>query len=592
MVTTAPLPSTSNPLLQRAYEEQIISEADVRRVEDEARTSGRLAEDLLWDLPGVDPQRLLQLKGRLNGTEVYVLEPGAMIPVEVLEIIPEDAVERYKVVPLKITETVAPENGTPERVLELGMINPNDVIAEEAVRFLARRRNLKIKKWLIGPKDLREILRQYRNLHEEVRKALGELEIELGGRPEVKGATPTEHLVEEAPLTKTVAVILKYATEGRASDIHIEPLEKQTRIRFRLDGTLHTSLYVPRDVHAGIVSRIKVLSDMKIDETRIPQDGRFQARMEDRPVDFRVSTFPSVFGEKVVMRILDSNVGLKRIEDLGLIGHNLEVIQRAMTKPFGMLLITGPTGSGKSTTLNGMLRILNGEGVNIVTLEDPVEYYVEGVSQSEVRPDIGYTFAVGLRHILRQDPDIIMVGEIRDLETALLGVHAALTGHLLLSSLHTNNAAGVIPRLIDMKIEPFLIPATLTVAVAQRLIKRLCPECKTEESLQKDARALVERILADLPKSEEERLKAITERKFYKPVGCTHCAMKGTKGRIAVYEALEMTPELEEITVREPNELTITKEAKRQGMVTMRQDGILKALEGWVSLQEVLEATE
>lgn len=580
--------SGDDPLLLRAQAEGLISADDAARILEEARRSGRSPETIVWSFPEINTEKLLRLKSELTGVDTFQLEAGTVIPREVLKTVPEETARHYQAAPLKITGDV----------LEVGMLNPLDVIAEEAIRFLASNRNLKLKKWLIAPKDFKEALRQYRSLREEVGAALEELEEEVRERPQdiliETDLARRAKIVEDAPLTKTVAVILKYATEGRASDIHVEPLalSKKTRVRFRLDGSLHTSLYVPLEVHPGIVARIKVLSDMKIDETRVPQDGRFRTVIEDRAIDFRVSTFPQVGGEKIVMRILDPTIGLQSLEDLGLVGHNLEVVKRAMEKPFGMFLITGPTGSGKSTTLNGILRILNAESDNIVTLEDPVEYYLEGISQSEIREEIGYTFTSGLRHILRQDPDIIMVGEIRDLETAALAVHAALTGHLLFSTLHTNTAVGVIPRLIDMKLEPFLLPATLNVAIGQRLVKRLCSFCKAETEMPKETQEVVDAVLAGLPETEQARLKAIGERKFYKPVGCKHCARKGTKGRVAIYEALEMTPALEELIIKDPNETKLEEEAKRQGMVTMRQDGVLKALEGLVSLEEVLQSVE
>lgn len=579
---------SDDAFLRRAQTEGLIASDDAARILEEARRSGRSVEIILWSFPGIDGEKLLSLKSELTGTEIFRLEAGTIIPPEILQMVPEETARRYQAAPMRATDDV----------LEVGMLNPLDVIAEEAIRFLASSRSLKLKKWLIAPKDFKEVLRQYRSLREEVGAALEALEEEARERPQdllvETDLARRAKIVEDAPLTKTVAVILKYATEGRASDIHIEPmaLSKKTRVRFRLDGSLHTSLYVPLGVHPGIVARIKVLSDMKIDETRVPQDGRFRTVIEDRAIDFRVSTFPQVGGEKIVMRILDPTIGLQSLEDLGLVGHNLEVVKRAMEKPFGMFLITGPTGSGKSTTLNGILRILNQEADNIVTLEDPVEYYLEGISQSEIRAEIGYTFASGLRHILRQDPDIIMVGEIRDLETAALAVHAALTGHLLFSTLHTNTAVGVVPRLIDMKLEPFLLPATLNVAIGQRLVKRLCSFCKGETPLQKQYEEAVETVLAGLPETEQGRLKAIGERKFYKPVGCKHCGRKGTKGRVAIYEALEMTPLLEELIMKDPNETKIAEEAKRQGMVTMRQDGVLKALEGLVSLEEILQEVE
>src|SRR4030043_922255 len=289
-----------------------------------------------------------------------------------------------------------------------------------------------------------------------------------------------KRMAVEAPVSKIVDVMLRYAQEGRASDIHIEPYEKDVKARFRVDGVLHTSLVLPKNIHSAIVSRIKILSNMKIDETRVPQDGRFQSVIDNKKIDFRVSSLPVTQGEKVVMRLLDPTTGLMGFEELGLTGRNLDLLKKGIFQPFGMVVLTGPTGSGKSTTLYAILKELNQEGTNIISLEDPVEYYIEGVNQSQIRPEINFTFATGLRSILRQDPDIIMVGWIRDSETAGLAVHAALTGHIMLSTLHTNNAVGVIPRLIDMGVSSFLIPSALNLSMSQRLVRRLCPECKKQ----------------------------------------------------------------------------------------------------------------
>lgn len=287
-----------------------------------------------------------------------------------------------------------------------------------------------------------------------------------------------ERLAEEAPITKVVAVILGHGVDGRAADIHIEPIEGKVRVRFRLDGILHASIFLPFHLLPALISRIKILASMKIDETRVPQDGRFSTKINGKNIDFRVSTFPTMLGEKVAIRVLDPTQGLINLDDLGLTQRNIQLVREAIAKPYGLLLSTGPTGSGKTTTLYTLLRMLNKEGKNIVTLEDPVEYFIDGVNQSQIRTEIGYTFATGLRHVLRQAPDIIMVGEIRDEETASLSIHSALTGHLVLSTLHTNNALGVIPRLIDLGIRPFLISPTLKLAIAQRLVRKLCSECK------------------------------------------------------------------------------------------------------------------
>ena len=359
-----------------------------------------------------------------------------------------------------------------------------------------------------------------------------------------------------------------------------------------MDGVLHTSLFLPKDVHSAIISRIKILSNLKIDETRIPQDGRFHTFIDKKKIDFRVSTLPTTTGEKVALRVLDPSIGLGGFSDLGLYGYNLKTLEKGIEKPFGMVLITGPTGSGKTTTLYAILNALNKEGVNIISLEDPIEYYIEGINQSQIRPEIGYTFASGLRHILRQDPDVIMVGEIRDEETAGLAIHAALTGHIVLSTLHTNNAVGVIPRLIDMGVSSFLLPPSLNLAIAQRLVKRLCEQCKKQVSASPQVADIIEQELNKLSLKKEERAERKKPYKIYQAQGCKFCGQRGTKGRIALFEMIKITSEMEEIIIKNPTESAIEKEAQRQGMTTMKQDGVLKVLEGVISFEEMVKAVE
>jgi type IV pilus assembly protein PilB len=480
------------------------------------------------------------------------------------------------------------------------MLNPDDLKSQEAVRFIAENRKFTPKIYLITVTDFKNVLKQYRTLKEEVETALTELEKELATRevPTEEGETKAESMLErvmaEAPITKIVAVILRHANEGRASDIHIEPTEDRLKIRFRVDGILYTSLLLPKAIQPAVVSRIKILSSLKIDETRIPQDGRFHSVIAGKKIDFRVSTFPTSFGEKVVLRLLDPSSGLMGFEQLGLFGRNKKMVEEAIEKPFGMILLTGPTGSGKTTTLYSILKALNEESVNIVSLEDPVEYYIEGVSQSQIRPEIDYTFASGLRSILRQDPDIIMVGEIRDTETADLATHAALTGHIVLSTLHTNNAIGVVPRLIDMGVQSFLIPSSLALAMSQRLVRRLCNECKKPVDVPPRIKQLLEKKIRDFSDQLKKDIADLDLKniKIWRAPGCKFCSQKGTKDRIAIYEVLMMTPQLEKITIEGPTEAKIKEEAKRQGMVTMEQDGIIKVLQGLVSFEELMGAVE
>ena len=387
-------------------------------------------------------------------------------------------------------------------------------------------------------------------------------------------------------MTKIVAVILRHALEGNASDIHIEAVSDRVKIRFRVDGVMYTSIVLPLTIHEAIVSRIKILTDMKIDEKRKPQDGRFEARIEGRDIDFRVSTFPSFFGEKVVIRILDREKGVKTLEELGLSADHLKIVREMIEKPYGLILLTGPTGSGKTTTLYAMLKEFDREANNVVSLEDPIEYNIEGVNQSQVRPEIGYDFASGLRTILRQDPDIIMVGEIRDKETAAMAIHAALTGHLVLSTLHTNNAAGVVPRLVDMGIDPYLIAPTLLMVIGQRLVRKLCPDSRKEKILEGAFKEIAQNELKNIP--EESRKKIISFDKIYEGVSSPSCPM-GSKGRMGIFEVMYKTPTMENIILTKPSEQDVMKELRKQGMTTIKEDGLIKTLNGLISFDEFLK---
>ncbi len=385
-------------------------------------------------------------------------------------------------------------------------------------------------------------------------------------------------------MTKIVATILRYAVEGGASDIHIEPMPEKTQVRFRMDGDLHTSLELPAKVHQAVIARIKILSQMRIDEKRKPQDGRFSATVEGRRIDFRVSTFPTENGEKIVMRILDSAKSIATLETVGFSPADLASVRDILKAPYGIVLIAGPTGSGKSTTLFAMLSALDRETSNVVSIEDPVEYEIPGVSQSQVRPEIGYTFAAGLRSILRQDPNIIMVGEIRDKETAQLAIQAALTGHLVFSTIHTNTAAGVIPRLIDMGVDPYLIAPTLIAAIGQRLVRRLCPGAGQPVPVTEAIRGLLEKDFADLPEEVRKKLPPIDT--VYRASPTADCP-NGTRGRLAVFEFLKMDPELEHVVLTQPVEERVYAAARAKGMFTMREDAIMKAVAGEIPFEEI-----
>ena len=519
--------------------------------------------------------------------------PDQKIPYEVLRYVPEESATHYRIVPLALQDNV----------LEVGMLDPEDFEALDALNFITRTSGLPYKVFRISQEDFNKVLTMYRGLGGEVDRAVTELETEekaqapkkkAGGVGEAApldledpsiGRGPGEgqaRLQEDAPTIKIVSTILRYAVDGKASDIHIEPQSAGVRVRYRVDGELHTSVILPLNTHRALVARIKVLASIRLDEQRKPQYGRFSATIDERQIDFRVSTFPSYNGEKVVIRILDREQGFIPLDQIGLSARNLELVKKAVNQPHGLVLISGPTGSGKSTTLYSMLNEVDREHKNVLSLEDPIEYYVDGVIQSQMRPEIGYTFATGLRTTLRQDPDVIMVGEIRDGETAKLAIQAALTGHLVLSTIHTNDSVGTIPRLIDMGVEPYLIPPVLIVSIAQRLVRTFCDGGAKETPLSVSQRKRVESDLSTLP--EKYRFKIPDS--AYEAQRTPTCPT-GLRGRAAVFEVLEMSSDIERIVLDNPVDSKIWTAARKQGMLTMREDALLKAFDKKVPLSEV-----
>lgn len=568
-------------LIEQLVKKKALDKSRATALEYEVKTSGRRPEEVILEKKIVSEDFLFGLKSEILKMPLKVIS-SEEVQLKVLETIPEESAKYYKIIPLTKEE---------DR-LTVGMVYPEDLKAREALEFLARQNKFSYQIFLITLSNFNELLGKYRSLKKEVSRALEELEEELKiEKPEVRAAE-VERMVEEAPISKVVAVILRHAVDGNASDIHIEPGREKLRVRFRLDGILHSSIFLPLRILPAIIARIKILSNLKIDETRVPQDGRFSTKVGERSVDFRVSTFPTTLGEKAAIRILDPRQRKIEFEDLGITGRNLKTIEKALKKPYGMILSTGPTGSGKSTTLYAILGLFNKEEENIMTLEDPVEYFIEGVNQSQIKPEIGYTFASGLRYTLRQDPDIIMVGEIRDEDTASLAIHAALTGHIVLSTLHTSNTLGVIPRLIDMGVEPFLLPPTLSLAIAQRLLRKLCVHCRKKVKADKEIQRAILKEIENFPEIIKKDIKLDKTIYIYKPGGCKRCNQVGYSGRIGLFEILEMTSRLEEIILKEPSEGRIQEEAEAQGMITMKQDGIMKVLEGVTSLEEVLRVAE
>jgi len=583
--------SMTNEDLEKAYDCLVsLAAIDVKKINEALKESGENNSDIfdvLIKKKDVSEEEITKAKSKFLNVP-YVDLKNRIIDNNALKLIPEKAALFYGFMPFEIKDGL----------LKVAMVNPNNIDAVDALKFISIGHNINTEIYLASKSNFDFSIKQYRTLNEELKDVLKSVDQQIIVKEEAeKKKAKIEKITDEAPVSRIVDIILAHAIEGRASDIHIEPTESELRIRYRLDGILHDSLILPKKISPAVVSRIKILSNLKIDETRKPQDGRFRFIVPngfglERSIDLRVSTFPTVTGEKVVMRVLDSSSDISSLENLGVWKKGLKIINENIEKPFGIILITGPTGSGKSTTLYAILKILNKEGVNIVTLEDPVEYFMAGVNQSQIQPEIGYTFASGLRSILRQDPDIIMVGEIRDKETAELATHAALTGHLVLSTLHTNNSIGVIPRLIDMGIEPFLISSSLNVAVAQRLVRKICDYCREETKPSPGAEELIKRELKGIPDDQKKDLDIKGGIKLFYGKGCKECKQSGFTGRTGLYEVLSMTPELELLMSSKISDAEIVKEAKRQGMITMKQDGVMKALKGLTTVEEVFRVTE
>ncbi|MFZ2038367.1 MAG: GspE/PulE family protein [Minisyncoccia bacterium] len=561
----------------------LISQDDIPKIESISGQTGQSIEDVLAKM-NIASDSVLNAKGEYLDIATRVIgEEG--VSFDILKYISEDSARHYNLVPLDFKDGV----------LEVGLVNPDDLNARNSLNFIASKLGVPFKIFLISKEDFNRVVSNYKGISNEVDKALGNVDsklieeisdIKLEEKSEVRTGKNGEEtvIIEDAPVTKVVDTILRYAVDGVASDVHIEPLRQVIRVRFRVDGLLNTSLVLPITYHQAVVARIKVMCDMKLDEKRKPQDGRLTRQIDGRKIDFRVSTFPSYFGEKVVLRILDQEKGVKPLSEIGLDPKIEALVREAIKRPYGLILISGPTGSGKTTTLYSMLNELDREGTNVLSLEDPIEYNIEGVSQSQVFPDIGYTFATGLRTTLRQDPDVIMVGEIRDKETAKLAVQAALTGHLVLSTIHTNNSVGVIPRLIDMGVDPYLIGPTLILAMAQRLVNVICPETNKKVPVDGAIKAIIDRQFADLP---EKYLKEIKIPETVLEIEPSPTCPLGTKGRAAVFEAFKMEKDVEELILKNPTELGIYELLRSKGMLMMKEDAIRKAFKGEISFEEV-----
>lgn len=586
-----------NKFLSLLAEKSLIGQDQVLEIEKEAKE-----KDL-------KPTQILQEKDWINGDELakalaeylklpYVDLSDREIKKSAIEIVPVESAKTYLFAPFEIDQD--------KKIVKIAMIDPENLEALEALEFLTESKGLSSEIYVASKEGLFSALKIYElGLSQEIGAALeqrgAEERKEEEGRKKrdksfKKGEDKTEISSEEGAITKLVDTLVKHAVEQKASDIHIEPLEDKVKVRYRIDGVLEVSTILPKNVQEAIVARIKIMTSLKIDESRIPQDGRFHQLILGRPYDFRVSILPTVNGEKVAIRILDKATTKLSLEDLGFTGKRLKDLKDAIHKPHGIMLITGPTGSGKSTTLYILLRILNVEGVNISTLEDPVEYYIEGINQSNINTAVKFDFASGLRSLLRQDPDVLMVGEIRDKETAEMAIHAALTGHIVLSTLHTNTAEAAMPRLIDMDIEPFLLTSSVNIIVAQRLVRKICQDCKTEHSISSELKNAVEKEFKMIPAIEKKEAGiqdvSASQFKFYYGKGCKGCRLTGYKGRLAIVSVILLTPDFQQVVLERATSYALAEIARSLGILTMRQDGILKVLQGLTTVEEVFSVTK
>ncbi len=545
----------------------------------------RLGE-LLLEKKLINDEQLRKLYAYILGIPFFDLKKE-IVSHDILQIVPEPIAKKYKVVAF----------GKDGHTLKVAMLNPEDI---QTIDFIRKKTGLKIITCLTTEESIESVLRQYsKSLKAEFGDIISKNSEEISGNDSKEDL---EKIAQGLPIIRIVDTLIKHAILQSASDIHIEPDEKELRVRYRIDGILHEAMVLPRQVADGIIARIKVLSSLKLDEHRVPQDGRFKIEKEGKKMSFRVSILPIFDGEKIVMRLLDESSKGMTLEAMGLVGRDLEIIHREIKRPNGMILVTGPTGSGKTTTLYTIMDILNIPGVNISTVEDPVEYRMPRINQTQIYPKVGLTFANGLRALLRQDPDIIMVGEIRDNETMGMAINAAMTGHLVLSTLHTNSAAGTLPRLLDMGAEPFLVASTANVIIAQRLVRKLCPDCKKEYKMGEkelknfyenyDMDAILKIVLKnkDLEKSLKSKSKW-EDIKLFKPQGCDQCH-GGYRGRLGIFEVLEIDEDIKKMISQKATSDELEKKAREKGMNTMVEDGFIKAVQGITSFEEILRVTK
>ena len=577
-------PQTAKRVEDILIGQNLITPKQVEELKVEAAKVGRPVEDLIAEKNLVDSEKLAEARAQVLGIP-YSSLVGVEISAEILNLIPQNTAVRYILIPFEKTDSA----------LRVAMYDPLDL---QVISFLERRIGLKVEPHLATVESIRsKIETQYKKtLGEEVVAALEEagvgtaLEIE-----EAKDIEREPETIRKSPVAEIVSSVFAYAARNRASDIHIEPAEEKTRVRFRIDGVLQERLTLPKEIHSSVISRIKILARLKIDEKRVPQDGRLKIKVGEREVDLRVATMPTSLGEKVAIRLLEETAEIPTLQDLGVRGISLKRLEEVMRRPNGIVLVTGPTGSGKTLTLASILSKVNSPRLNIVTIEDPVEVRIPGINQTQINSAAGLTFSKGLRAFLRQDPNIIMVGEVRDSETAELAVHAALTGHLVFSTLHTNSAAGALPRLLDMKVEPFLLTSTVAAIEAQRLVRKVCSECKREveapEKIANQIKDTLGSLYEKTPKTNKKGKLVLVEGGS-KGKECKECSGSGYSGRTGIFEVLMMSATIARLVLEKRPTQEIEKQAVKEGMITLVQDGFMKALEGVTTVEEVLRVAE
>ncbi len=574
-------PEIQEKLLVLLQEEGLVAGDEIDSAKTDAATENKLVLSLLTERGSLSEELLTHAIAQISGVP-YVYLQGSLIDEKILGLLPEDIAERFMAVPLAEVQNR----------LAVAMIDANNV---QAVDYLANRIQRPLKVFMASEASVRHILDQYKTDLSGVDAAAAQSEADATQEK----ASNIKTIVQDSPISRALSTILEYAVKTKASDIHIEPLESALKIRCRVDGVLREIMQLPKSIEPALISRIKILSNLKIDEHRIPQDGQFTVSVAEKEVDLRIAISPVVWGEQVVIRLLDKSGSSFDLEQMGYAGRGLRAIRKGVKRPNGMILTSGPTGSGKSTSLYALIKEIKDDSVNIVTLEDPVEYKMPGVNQIQVNSEVGLTFSAGLRSILRQDPDIVMVGEIRDKETAELAVQAALTGHLVFSTLHTNSAAGVLPRLLDMGIEPFLIASTVNTIIGQRLVRRVAPKRDSYNSSPIETQNITTTVGHLLPTS-KDLVASVSEDMGYKdlPLAAqsaytlvkgkdTPQTPRGYSGRAGLYEVMDVTEDIQNLIVKRSTSAEIQRMAIEQGMITMRQDGYMKALGGLTTIEEV-----